>query len=499
MKNSTNTLKTSKHKRRANGSLKRTSKTIGRTRPQRRRRGSRPAPQARFFRRNAAGIDVAATEIFVAVPADRDAQPVRRFGMFTVDLRAMARWLLSCGIQTVAMESTGVYWIPVFQILEEAGLEVCLVNARHVKNVPGRKTDVKDCQWLQYLHSVGLLEKSFRPPSELCALRSILRHRQNLMESINQQVQHIHKCLTQMNLQIHHVLSDITGQSGLRMLDAILSGERDAQKLAAFRDQRVRASLQDILKSLEGDYRSEHLFVLGQALAAYRFTLGQVQACDEQVLARLQASASADSAVTLTNPQKFETAYDRSLAAETARLVGVDLTSIDGISAWAASNLISEIGSDISAWPTVKHFSSWLGVCPDNRISGGKILSSSTRKVPSRANYIVRMCAYGVMRSKGPLGEYYRKMRARLGPAQALTATAHKIARMIYHCLKTRTPYSREHAQEDMRRAEFARFNRLTRQAEKLGYILVPDLPKMRAKARSARKGETETTCATKT
>jgi transposase len=467
----------------------------------RRRTGRKRAKSSepRFFRPNAAGIDIGATEIFVAVPADRDPQPVRRFGTFTADLRAMARWLSTCGIETVAMESTGVYWIPVFQILEEAQLEVCLVNARHVKNVPGRKTDVKDAQWLQYLHSAGLLEKSFRPPGEMCALRSILRHRQNLMEQINQHVQHMHKCLTQINLQIHHVLSDITGQSGLRMLDAILGGERDPGRLAALCGRGVRAPAQQIIQSLEGDYRAEHVFVLAQALAAYRFTLEQVQACDQQALGRMQSAQAGSASIDLANPGKFETAYDRSLAAETARLAGVDLTSIDGVSAWGASNLISEIGCDISAWPTVKHFSSWLALCPDNRISGGKILSSRTRKAPSRARYIVRMCAYGVIHSKGPLGDYYRKMRARQGPAQALIATAHKIARLIYHCLQTRTPYSREFAQEDLRRAELARFKRLSRQAENLGFILVPNLPKARAKARSARKRASETPCAAKT
>jgi transposase len=496
------TLKTSKNKSRASTSKKtavRGAKSLLKTSRRIGRRKARRALQPRFFRPNAAGIDIGATELFAAVPADRDVEPVRSFGTFTSDLRAMAQWLLECGIDTVAMESTGVYWIPVFQILEEAGLEVCLVNARHVKNVPGRKSDVKDCQWLQYLHSVGLLEKSFRPSGEMCAIRSILRHRQNLIEASNAEIQHIHKCLTQMNLQIHHVLSDITGQSGLRMLEAILAGERDPARLAGFRNKQVRASLQDIVKSLEGDYRPEHLFVLGQALAAYRFTMGQVQACDDKVLAMMQAVEPADGSVALENPQKFETAYDRTLAEQTARLAGVDLTSIDGVSAWAASNLVSEIGCDISAWPSSKHFCSWLALCPDNRISGGKILSSRTRKAPSRARYILRMCAHGVVRSKGPIGDYFRKMRARLGPAQAKIATAHKIARLIYHCLKTRTPYSHEHARAEMQRAELARFKRLRRQAENMGYLLVPDLAKMRAKMRSARKSANETTCATKT
>jgi transposase len=229
-----------------------------------------------------------------------------------------------------------------------------------------------------------------------------------------------------------------------------------------------------VCKALEGDYRSEHLFVLGQALAAYRFTVSQIEHCDQETLARIGAAASGASPVPLQNPKKFESVQDRSLAAQTAQLLGVDLTSIEGVSAWAASNLASEIGCDIAAWPTEKHFASWLGLCPDNRISGGKVLGSSTRHVPSRANYIVRMCAYGAVRSKGPLGEYYRKMRARLGPAQALIATAHKLARLIYRCLKTRMPYSPEQIQADQRRAELARFHRLTKQAQAIGFALVP-------------------------
>jgi transposase len=486
------TRKISKNKTRAKKrarSLKQTKSTKAH------RRASRNASsQGRFFRPNAAGIDIGALEIFVAVPENRDCAPVRSFLTFTRDLRQMATWLKECRIDTIAMESTGVYCIPVFQILEEAGLEVCLVNARHVKNVPGRKSDVKDCQWLQYLHSVGLLEKSFRPPAEMCAIRSILRHRQNLMQAVNTHVLHIHKCLTQMNLQIQNVLSDITGESGLRMLDAILAGQRDPEVLAEFRHKNVKAKREDIIKSLEGDYRAEHLFVLGQALAAYRFTMAQVQQCDEQVLLLLSQEQKQAPQIALENPEKFESAHDRSLAAQTARLVGVDLTAIEGLSAWAASNLISEIGCDISAWPTVKHFASWLGLCPDNRISGGKVLSSSTRHVPSRANYIIRMCAYGVGRSKGPLGEYHRKMRARLGPAQATIATAHKIARLIYHSLKTRQPYSREHLKKDMQRAELAQFKRLRYRAEKMGYMLVPDLTKMRAKARTSSKNENENT-----
>ena len=442
----------------------------------RRPRKQKPSPPV-FFQPNSAGIDIGATEIFVAVPEDRDTQPVRSFGTYTAELRQAARWLKSCRIERVAMESTGVYWIPVFQILEEAGLEVCLVNARHVKNVPGRKTDAKDCQWLQYLHSVGLLEKSFRPAAEICAVRSLLRHRQNLMAMINQHTQHMHKSLTQMNLQLHHVLKDVTGQSGLRILDAILNGQRNRQALAALCDKRVKASQKEIMQSLEGDYRPEHLFVLGQALAAYRFTLSQVEQLDQEVLRMVQKLSAArpdKASPPLANPGKFETVYDRTLAAETARAFGVDLTSIPCVSAWAASNLLSEIGPDVEAWKSEKHFASWLALCPNNQISGGKVLSSSTRRAHNRAKYILRMCAYAASHSKSPIGDYFRRMRSRLGPAQAYIATAHKLARVTYRCIKTGQPYDEQLRKRDTEAAAMARFRRLSRQAEELGLLLLP-------------------------
>ena len=247
---------------------------------------------------NAAGIDIGATQVFVAVPADRDAEPVRCFETFTAELEKLAAWLLECGIQTVAMESTGVYWIPLFQILEKHKIQVRLVNAYHVRNVPGRKTDVEDCQWIQHLHSVGLLRGSFRPDDEICAIRSLWRHRDNLIQLATVHLQHMQKALDQMNLQIHHVISDLSGTTGLAIIDAILAGERDPRILTQLRDWRIKASEETIMKSLVGDYREEHLFVLRQSLDGYRRYQKMIQDLDEEVKRRMvQLPSKADPAV----------------------------------------------------------------------------------------------------------------------------------------------------------------------------------------------------------
>ena len=343
------------------------------------------------IRSDAAGIDIGARLIHVAVAAERDARPVRECQTFTQDLYALADWLEACGVRTVAMESTGVYWIPLFQILEARGFEVCLVNARHVKHVPGRKTDFADCQWLQYLHSVGLLTASFRPAQHICGLRSLLRHRESLIQAAAAHVQRVQKALDQMNLQRHHVISDLTGMTGLAIIDAILSGERDATKLAALRDWRVHASQETIRKALVGDYRPEHVLTLRQSLGAYRHYQQLVAECDIEIERHLTAMPDAHPGAPIAPPATVGRRKPRGnqphvdLRAHLHRLFGVDLTTIPGIDVLTAHTLLTEVGADLSKFPTPAAFASWLGLCPDNRISGGKVLSVRTRRVKNRA------------------------------------------------------------------------------------------------------------------
>lgn len=415
-------------------------KTKKKTQP----RGLSPAPVLEL---NAAGVDIGATEIYIAVPPDRDSQPVRRFATFTEDLLAAADWLQRCRIETVAMESTGVYWIPLFQILEARGLRVCLVNAHYVKNVPGRKTDVSDCQWLQYLHAVGLLRASFRPEQQICAVRSLMRYRESLVQMAAVHLQHMQKALDQMNLQLHHVISDLSGTTGMAILDAILAGERDPAKLAKLRDGRIKASEATIAKSLVGDYRREHLFTLRQSMLAHRHYEKQMAATDveiEQMLVDFSDGAVSD-APTLPQPKdrhkprRNDLRFD--LRAHLYRIFGVDLTAVPGINALTANMLLTEVGRDLSAFRSAAAFASWLGLCPDNRISGGKVLSSRTRQVDHRLARALRIAAQALFRSQSWLGQYFRRMRAKLGAPKAITATAHKLARILFHMLTTGQAY----------------------------------------------------------
>ena len=430
---------------------------------------------------NAAGIDVGATEIFVAVPADRDQRPVRRFKTFTDDLHLMASWLIQCRITTVAMESTGVYWLPPYEMLEETGIRVCLVNSKHVKNVPGRKTDVSDCQWLQYLHSVGLLRASFRPDSAICAIRALSRHRSSLIEISAVHVQHMHKALTQTNLQIHHVLSDITGLSGMSIIEAIVAGERSPVRLAALCNQRVRADQETVMKSLVGNYRSEHLFTLKQSLAAYKHCQELIIDCDreiERLMRLLNSKIDRDQSSTLRpNPRsqkRSKNQFHFDMRSELYRVFGVDLTAIPGISGLTAHTFLAEVGPDLSRFASASAFASWLALCPANKKSGGKTLSSKTRQTNSRASHALRVAAQTLARSRTHLGGFYRRMSARLGAPQAITATAHKLARIIYHLLTTGLAYDETvFIREDQKQAQ-RHETRLRKQAKSLGYDLVP-------------------------
>jgi len=387
---------------------------------------------------NAAGIDIGAEEIYVAVPPDRDEDSIRRFSSFTCDLHVLADWLVRCGIRTVAMESTGVYWIPLFQILEARGLEVHLINAHYLKSVPGRKSDVSDCQWIPYLHSVGLLRASFRPPSDICAVRSLWRHRGSLLQMAAEHILHMQKSLSQMNLQIHHVLSDIIGSSGQAILDALLAGERDPVRLAQLCNSRVRSPREKVAEALEGDYRPEHLFTLKQSLDGYRYYQKLIAELDREIERWMQVLPSAgDVSQPIPTRTKHSVFHRQSndpsfdLRGELYRIAGVDLTDIPGVSAATAQVILTEIGPDVSRFRHASAFASWLGLCPEKRVSGGKMLSCKTRKVKNRAAIAFRLGPNSLCRAKGYFGEFFRRMRAKLGTAQAITA--HKIARILYH------------------------------------------------------------------
>ena len=413
----------------------------------------------------AAGIDIGSRSHFVAVPEGTAEQSVREFSTFTDALHGIAQWLLSCGVTTVAMESTGIYWIPLFEILEEYGLEVMLVNARHVKNVPGRKSDVVDCQWLQQLHTYGLLRGAFRPPDQVCTLRAYVRHRATVVQSAAADIQRMQKALSQMNLLLHNVVTDITGVTGMSIIKAILAGERNPETLAKLRDKRCKNDQVTIARSLHGNYRPEHLFSLRQGVAQYEFHQQQLAECDRQVLEQLQCFDADDDSGNRQPPATMAEALQR--------MAKVDLASIDGISTATALKIISEIGIDMSPWKTAKQFASWLGLCPGTKISGGKVLNSATKPVANRAAIALRMAVLSLIKSKSALGAYYRRQRSRLGAPKAITATAHKLARLVYSMLKYGSDYVDMGQEQYEQRYRSRVVQNLKRRAQEMGYKLV--------------------------
>ncbi len=426
---------------------------------------------------NAAGIDIGSMSHFVAVPEGRAPQTVREFGTFTVELQRLVDWLDQCGVDTVVMESTGVYWIPVFELLEARGFTVLLVDARHVKNVSGRKSDVLDCQWLQQLHTYGLLSGAFRPDEQVVVLRSYLRQRTMLVQYAAAHIQHMQKVLQQMNVLLHQVVSDITGVTGLNIMHAIIAGERDPHCLAALRDYRCKHSVAEIAERLAGNYRADHVFALQVAVTLYEGYQAQIAACDAQIDQYLATFTPV-----LTDPppthakkrQRGGNPFAFDAHTHLYHMTGVDLTRIDGIDTTTALTVVSEIGLDMGRWKTVKHFTSWLGLCPGTRVSGGKRLGSRTKPTASRAAAALRMAASSLFRSRSALGAYLRRMAARLGKAQAVTATAHKLARLVYSMLRYGTAYVDMGQDYYEQRYKERMIHNLTRRAKELGFELIP-------------------------
>ena len=424
--------------------------------------------------KHAAGIDIGADIHYVAVDPDSASEPVRSFGALTADLHKLADWLVQCKVGTVAMESTGVYWIPLFQILEARGLDVCLVNARHVKNVPGRKTDVQDCQWLQYLHSVGLLSASFRPSGEICAVRSLLRHRDTLMRGACEQVQRMQKSLDQMNVLLHRAVSDITGVTGLAILDAILAGERNPIELAKHRNKRCKKSEAEIAAALQGDWRVEHLFTLKESLQLWRQLQEAILECDTEINRLIEELDDQKGDQRLpASPKKGSSAPNEPQREQLFNKLGVDLTAVEGVSIKTAQVFLTEVGPEVSGFKSAGHFASWLGLCPDNRISGGRKLSANTRSVKSPLANILRMSVQNYHRSESALGDWFRRLRSKLGTKGAVTAAAHKLARILYAMVKTRKPYDPK-LTTNQTINKHRKENSLRRQAKLLGFQLTP-------------------------
>jgi hypothetical protein len=430
---------------------------------------------------NAAGLDIGADEIYACVPADRDARPVRAFATFTADLHALADWLVACAIDTVAMESTGIYWLAMYEILEARGIRVFLVNARQIKIPPGRKSDWKDCQWIQRLHMLGLLQASFRPDAEMALLRAYLRHRAELIAHRAPHILHLQKALHQMNIQLDRVLADITGTTGMTILRAIVAGERDPLVLAQLRNPGCKSSEEKLAKAMQGTWQAPYLFVIGQALELYDFYTQQLAACDTEIKRYYSAlkprfeSEIDPTALPAAKPgSKSKNKPSFNARAELTRVVGIDLVAVTGLSASSVQTIVSEIGTDMSKFPTAKHFGSWLGLAPHNDISGGRVLRSRTRKVVNRAAQAFRQAAQCVGRSDTALGAYYRRMRARLGPQQATVATAYKIARIVYTMLKEHRPFEAASAETYDQQYRERELKYLQRKAAKLGFDLAP-------------------------
>lgn len=427
----------------------------------------------------AAGIDIGSQSHFVAVPPALDSQPVREFSCFTADLESMADWLVKIGVLTIAMESTGIYWIPAFEILESRGLEVLLVNARQVKNVSGRKTDVQDCQWLQQLHTYGLLAGAFRPEDDYVVLRSYMRQRETLVSQQSVSIQHMQKSLRQMNLLLDNVVSDVTGKTGMAIIRGILSGERAPTKLASFRDGRCKKSEKTIAASLKGNFRAEHLFTLKQSVELYDVYRAKLNDCDHQIEKHLSGLHKATYSTGVPPGKKYKDKNSNALLFDGSQklyeLCGTDLTQIDGLDENGVLKVISETGIDMSRWKTDKHFNSWVGLSPNNKISGGKILSGRSTKTRNRVKQVFKMAAMSLANSKSGLGAYYRRLRSRLGSPKAINATARKLATIFYKMLRYKTSYRAQSQEEYEEGRKQQIMKQLRKKAKQFGFMVVAE------------------------
>lgn len=439
----------------------------------------RPFAGMRQVHPKAAGVDIGAHEIMVCVVNAEFMQVVRAFGSYTADLQAIGGWLAEHGVETVAMESTGVYWIPLFEELERQGFHCHLISSRSLRRVPGRKSDVMDCEWIQTLHSYGLLESSFRPEADLVALRTLLRHRAQLIRHRSPHILHMQKAMVQMNIQLSQALSDVTGVTGQTIIRAIVGGERDPYKLAALRNYRCKKNEEEIAKALTGTWREEHLFILKQSLEFYDFYTQQIEACDAEI-ERTYGLVRPDWEVGELSEGKRNNSHSKNAPKEVQvrkhlkRICGVDITAVHGVSASLAQTIVIEVGTDMSKFPNEKHFCSWLGLAPKNDISGGKVLQSRTLKTRNRAGQAFRMAAGSVMRADCMFGVHYRRQKSRLGPAQAAVATAHLIARVVYRMLKYKVEYEPLSAAAYERHYRDQQLKYLEKKAAKFGLQLVP-------------------------
>ena len=425
----------------------------------------------------AAGIDVGSASHWVAIDPSLEEQPVREFAAYTSDLVALADWLVEHAVTTVAMEATGVYWIALFEVLRERGLEVCLVDARATKQVAGRKSDISDCQWIQELHSYGLLKQAFLPDAQIATLRSYVRQRDRWVADAGRAIQHMQQALELMNVKLTEVVNDITGATGLGIIDSILAGERDAERLSEHRHRRCSRSREEIARALQGTWREEHLFALEQARDHYRYLGERIAACDARIDAVMRSCASSQGpGPQPPTPGKRDGSphpFGFDAHGHCYRLAGVDLTAIAGVGVNTVLTVLAETGVDMSAWRSERAFGSWLGLAPNLRKSGGRVLRSATRPNAQRAATALRLAARSLSHSKSALGAFYRRLRARLGAPKAITATAYKIARLFYRMLKTKNPYHDlgQAAYDERFRAR--RLRSLNRMAAELGFRLV--------------------------
>lgn len=444
-----------------------------------RKRAASKASRLRRINARAAGIDIGSASHWVAIDSSLDAHPVREFAAYTGDLQALAEWLIEHDITTVAMESTGVYWVALFEVLRDRGLEVCLVDARATKHVAGRKSDVSDCQWIQELHSFGLLKRAFVPDQEVVSLRSYMRQRERWVADAARAIQHMQQALELMNVKLTEVVSDITGTTGLAIIDGILAGERDAERLSECRNPRCARSREEIARALAGTWRQEHLFALEQARDHYRYLGERIQACDVQIDAVMRACATTPAEPTPPSGKRDSSPHPFRFDAHghCYRMAGVDLTAIDGVGVNTVLTVLAETGVDMSPWRSERAFGSWLGLAPNLRKSGGRVLRSTTKTNAQRAAHALRLAARSLSHSKSALGAFYRRLRARIGAPKAITAAAYKIAKLVYRLLHTKRPYHDlgQAAYDERFRAR--RLRSLHRMASELGFQLVTTTP----------------------